>query len=70
MAAMCNAAPSALQLKVTPPVSSDIMAAVPTKEPGVSVGAVLPIDNADTVENINSSLGLEMKTPPDTPSAK
>ena len=53
---------------MTPPTSTDTMAAVP--ELGVSVGAVLPIDNTDTLENINASLGIELNTPPDTPTAK
>ena len=65
-----NGAPTTSQLAVTPPTSTDTMAAVPTRELGVSVGAVLPIDNTDTLENINASLGIELNTPPDTPTAK
>lgn len=65
-----NAAPSTSQLQVTPPTSTDTMAAVSTNELGVSVGAILPIDNADTIESVNTALGIEVNTPPDTPTAK
>ena len=64
-----NAAPTAYELKVSIPETTDTVAALSTEELSVSLGAVLPVNENDTIGEI-SSIVANINIPPDTPSAK
>jgi hypothetical protein len=56
-------------LKVTVPTITDTVAAIASEELSLTLGAVLPVNEGDSIGEIGN-MKAEVNTPPDTPSAK
>jgi hypothetical protein len=56
-------------LKIPAPTLTDTVAAIAPEELSLTLGAVLPVNEGDSIGEVGK-ITVEVNTPPDTPSAK